>query len=232
MQISTHLRRLRLAALLLAVGLTAAGCWPESDEPAAVPPRHGRDPVEREYEPPAAGPAPASSAIVAEQPHRALARIASRLGSRGFAVTPAPDGSTRLIVQHGGDAEPYLDCGSFVLPDRSGGAASRVAAARSQTDIPSLPLERNESQRRQLRLDARIIVSAAPSGNGSELIALSTYVVTRRVDHIASDGSAAMTSRETISLGTADLGRFPMGLECIATGRLEAAILGLELHGL
>ncbi|MCS6780927.1 MAG: hypothetical protein NZ555_14645 [Geminicoccaceae bacterium] len=213
------------AALLLLLGATtalAAGCAPPRSAP---PPVYGREPVERGYLPPAEPPPPPPPVEVALAPEAAIAALAETLAGEERRVRRGSeaDGTAWLALTSSGDPEPFVDCGSFELLTADG-SSSRIPAARLAARIPLQPVERREVLLRQLRLDGRLLLTAAPTATGSRLEAKASYVLTRTVDRVALDGRVLDSQRETIAFETGGLGRFAQGMVCRPTGRLEAAI--------
>lgn len=213
------------AAVLLLLGAStalAAGCAPP---PSAAPPVYGREPVERAYRPPTEPTPPPPPVEVALAPEAAIAALAEALGGEERRVRRGSeaDGTAWLALTSSGDPEPFVDCGSFELP-AADGSSNRIPAARLATRIPLQPAERREVLLRQLRLDGRLLLTAAPTATGSRLETRASYVLTRTIDRVALDGRVLDSQRETIAFETGGLGRFAQGIVCRPTGRLEQAV--------
>ena len=216
----------------LLVASTVAACGPRPSQPPTTPPTAAaatapRIPVERDYLPPIGLPSRPGLAVAADSPEAALRLLADRLKGRDFQKVEGASGPGRLVLEFSGDPEPYLDCGTFIV----GGATPteptrREPASRLQIRIPvPATVAAGEVILRQLRLDARIVITAEREQGLTQLTALVIYGATRTVDRVALDGRILDTSRETMAFRTDQLGRFAMGLECLATGRLEADVL-------
>ncbi|MCS6877712.1 MAG: hypothetical protein RMK73_02870 [Geminicoccaceae bacterium] len=191
-----------------------------------TPPRFGREPVERNYLPPADPPPPVPVIATAVPPEAAIARLAEALGAEKSRMRrgTAEDGTAWLELTSSGDPEPFVDCGSFELHE-PGAPPRRIPAARLDLRIPLAPPERREVLLRQLRLDGRLLAIARPSEPGSRLEVRATYVLTRTVDRVALDGRVLDTQRETAAFETGTTGRFAQGLVCRPSGRLEQAVV-------
>jgi len=169
------------------------------------------------------GVAPAArSAVIQQPPDLLLNAIVDRLEQSPLTITELDGDAEFVVARYSGDPEPYVDCGWIVTYDPGG--FERIPAATAGASFDTL-IERDPMKLdRQLRLDARVVVSLTPRGAGTVVSTDTTYVLTKMIDASGSGGARAQ-ARETISFGTGESGTFAKGTLCQPNGRLERVVL-------
>ena len=202
----------RCAAGLALIALGLGGC---ATSPP-VPPRV-------DYLAPS-GVAPAArSAVVQQPPDLLLGAIVDWLQQGPFTITELDEQAGFVVARYSGDPEPYVDCGWIVTYDT--GALERIPAATAGASFDRMIERDPTTMDRQLRLDARMVVSLAPRGAGTVVSTSTTYVLTKMIDVAGPGGTARGQARETISFETGESGTFAKGTLCQPNGRFERVVL-------
>jgi hypothetical protein len=203
--------RSRWAVCLALTALGSVGCATSPPVPPKV-----------DYLAPS-GVAPAArSAVIQQPPDLLLGAIVDRLQQGPFTITEVDEEDDFVVARYSGDPEPYVDCGWIVTYDV--GELERIPAATAGASFDRM-IERDPMKLdRQLRLDARMVVSLTPRGAGTVVSTDATYVLTKMID-AAGRGGARAQARETNSVGTGESGGFAKGTRCQPNGRLERVVL-------
>ena len=184
------------------------------------------------YEPPEA-PARSISGLAVTQPSW---EVEQRLSANVLAIKDAELAPGRagavFVVRYSGDPRDYIDCGTITLQDQAGGGAKQVDATSDKVQLPRTSRHPKGRLERKLRLDSRSTLHLTELPGGGTLIDDSTrYVVTKEIHTWAFGGGESGqdkwqgTTRETIAFNTGESGTFDAGTVCVATGRLEEALL-------
>jgi hypothetical protein len=167
------------------------------------------------------------------QPSSAVERqlMASAAAIRGAELAPGRSGEV-FVVRYSGDPRDYIDCGTLSLRQSSGDAPRQVNAAEDKVQLPRTSRYPDGRLERKLRLDSRTTLYLTELPGGGTLIDDSTrYVVTKEIHTFAFGGGKdgkdkwLGTTRETVAFNTGEIGTFKAGTTCVATGRLEQALI-------
>ena len=119
-----------------------------------------------------------------------------------------------------------------------GDTPKSMKAAEDKLNLARTTRKPDGRLERKLRLDSRTTVRFSELPGGSTRVdARTRYVVTKEVNSFAFGGGKdgkdkwLGVTRETIAFNTGERGSFSVGTTCIATGRLEQAILAGVGHG-
>ena len=218
-----------LAAIMLLVG--CAGAPPAAPQRgAASEARPGLQQVS--YEPPEP-PARSISGLAVSQPWW---EVEQRLSANVLAIpdaelAPGRSGAV-FVVRYSGDPRDYINCGKINLQDKAGGGAKQVDATSDKVQLPRTSRHPKGRLERKMRLDSRSTLHLTELPGGGTLIDDSTrYVVTKEIHTWAFGGGETGqdkwqgATRETIAFNTGESGTFGAGTVCVATGRLEEALL-------
>ena len=184
------------------------------------------------YEPPEP-PARSISGLAVSQPWW---EVEQRLSANVLAIpdaelAPGRSGAV-FVVRYSGDPRDYIDCGKINLQDKAGGGAKQVDATSDKVQLPRTSRHPKGRLERKMRLDSRSTLHLTELPGGGTLIDDSTrYVVTKEIHTWAFGGGETGqdkwqgATRETIAFNTGESGTFGAGTVCVATGRLEEALL-------
>lgn len=214
------MRATAIRAAFLALPLLLAACtMPRPGNPYAV------TSLERDYRPPGeATAAPPRVALRASVPAAVEAAVEA-LPAAGFEVQAVDRERGLIAAVYSGEADPWVECGQFVPAGAADGQWLPASRLMTRIEPPGAPP--GVVALRQLRLDARLVVEAAPVGDAVELASEVSYLVTRTVDVVAPDGRVMHTDRATLVLTTGKAARLDERLRCRATGRLERVLSAL-----
>ncbi len=214
----------RLAAALLALALLA-GCGGNRLRVTGV------GGARLDYRPPEAKSAGPASVDLPETPAEALAAAAAAMRAHGLQITIDDERALLLVGQLSGEPEPYVDCGSVeIVPGpKASEPPTSFPAAAARAQVPRTVGSQRTEVVRQMRLAARLVVSAVASGDGTQLTSRAYYVVTRSFSLPGDLASADVGPRvEAMSFTSDRPGSFPSGTTCIATGRLERLVIPIS----
>jgi hypothetical protein len=181
-----------------------------------------------DYQPPGATPAGPVSVDVAEAPAEALAAVEGTMRANGLRVTLVDPRAFLVIGQYEGDPQPFVDCGAIeVLPGaKASEPPSRFPAAVPQAQVPRTIGDTRTQVVRSMRLDGRLVVTAAPSDAGTRLTSRAYYVITLSFALPGELADAHVGPRVEVMSFTSDrAGSLPAGTTCVPTGRLERLAL-------
>jgi hypothetical protein len=165
----------------------------------------------------------ARSAVIAQDPDLVIGNLVDRLQQENFKITHLDEQAGDVVAQYSGDPTPYVDCG-WIVTYRTGGL-ERVPAASASSTFAHMFGKRELELKRDLRLDSRMVVRFDRQGSETVVSPTTTYVLTKTVDAIGSDGVRRGQSRETISFDTGESGKFSKGTVCQPNGQLEGVVL-------
>jgi hypothetical protein len=185
------------------------------------------------YDPPERSPKGELSRFVPENPDSALKQVWVFIEQeQGFVLESVNPKNRVLVARYSGDPRPFLDCGKVTaFADGKPLDPPRVYSAnRPEVRTSKNPKNRRVGLLRQLKLDARLVVRVEPRGTGARVYANSIYVATKSVNRLRKGGRAdELVDREVISFQSNEIGRFEVGTQCIANGKLESLPLNLFL---
>jgi hypothetical protein len=165
----------------------------------------------------------ARSAVIAQPPDLVVGNLVDRLQQENFKVTHLDEKAGDVVVEYSGDPEPYVDCG-WIVTYRTN-KLDRIPAARADASFDHRFEKDVVTLERDLRLDGRMVVRFDHQGRDTLVSPEATYVLTKTVDVTRSDGVSRGQTRETVSFGTGEVGRFSKGTVCQPNGRLERLVL-------
>lgn len=219
----------RTLALLLAGLLAAAPAGAQQKQAPKPPPPSNSF----RYDPPGDPPPGGSERYVDLPPDNALPLIEKALRAQKLKVERVDKAKRTIVARYSGDGRKFVDCGSAEM--LTNGRRDRPPKLYSANRPDARTYRETRGRRvglyRELVLDARLVVQAAPSGKGTEIKSEALYVTTKSVYHVMKGGELGMLAdREIISFSSGEAGRFDKGTRCIATGRLET-LAGSGLKG-
>ncbi len=180
-------------------------------------------PPELGYLAPTGVPPTARSAAIAQEPELVLGNLVDRLQQSDFKVTHLDEQAGDVVVEYGGDPEPYVDCG-WLVTYRTG-ALNRIPAASASATFDRVVQKRRVKLTRDLRLDGRMVIRFDREGPDTLVTPATTYVLTKTIDETWPNGTQRGQTRETISFATGEIGKFSKGTVCQPNGRLERVVL-------
>jgi hypothetical protein len=229
----------RVTALLLLTGLAGCAGGPDTADRAVAPAQAkatakastGR--VQRiAYAAPGADAPLAPSLDTSQTAWDIEQQIAANVG----AIADASLGSSRagsvMTVLYSGDPRDYIDCGRISMWVAEGDTPKSMKGAEDKLQLARTTRKPDGRLERKLRLDSRTTVRFSQLPGGSTRVdARTRYVLTKEVNNFAFGGGKdgkdkwLGVTRETIAFNTGERGSFSVGTTCVATGRLEQAIL-------
>jgi hypothetical protein len=204
----------RNRAWLIGLITALAGCG-TSSSPAPAP--------EIDYLSPGGLPPVERSAFVAQPPFLLFGNLLDRLQQDSLKVTKYDEDAGYLVAEYSGDPEPFVNCGWIVTYGT--GALERVSASSARSQFVREVDDRQVTLDRQLRLDGRLVVRLDPDAGSTVVRTDATYVVTKIVAALGSNGNVIGRDTETVSFNTGETGTFEKGTTCQPTGRLERVVL-------
>ncbi len=180
-------------------------------------------PPEIGYLAPTGVPPTARSAVIAQQPELVMGNLVDRLQQENFKITHLDEQAGDVVVLYSGDPKPYVDCGWIVTYRTKG--LDRIPAATESSTFDHMVDKREYELKRDLRLDGRMVIRFDREGPETVVSPATTYVLTKTVDVLATDGVERGQSRETISFATGESGTFSKGTICQPNGKLERVVL-------
>ena len=159
-------------------------------------------------------------------------QVAANVGAIADAsLGPSRAGSVMTIL-YSGDPRDYIDCGKISMWAAEGDTPKSMKGAEDKLNLARTTRKPDGRLERKLRLDSRTTIRFSELPGGSTRVdARTRYVVTKEVNSFAFGGGKdgkdkwLGVTRETIAFNTGERGSFSVGTSCIATGRLEQAIL-------
>ena len=137
-----------------------------------------------------------------------------------------------MTILYSGDPRDYIDCGKISMWAAEGDTPKSMKGAEDKLNLARTTRKPDGRLERKLRLDSRTTIRFSELPGGSTRVdARTRYVVTKEVNSFAFGGGKdgkdkwLGVTRETIAFNTGERGSFSVGTSCIATGRLEQAIL-------
>ncbi len=204
------MKRVRSIAAMLAVVVLSAACG-------------GRF----EYAPPAGVETATLSRIVAKTTDDVWREAAAGSVQGRFVVNDADRRAGVITLTYSGDPERYVDCGSVTsyVKNVRGERTYRFPAAAAAVDYELMTGKEIVSIARQMALDARIVVTAAPVGiTETRLTARAQYTLSRTM-HIRDTQGGVQTFAHLTRFTSDQDGTCPGAVGCRATGALEADVL-------
>lgn len=132
-----------------------------------------------------------------------------------------------MTLTYGGDPERYVDCGyvtSYVKNVR-GERTYRFPAAAASAAYELMTGKEIVSITRDMALEARIAVTAAPIGTEETRVTVSAQYTLTRVMRVRDTRGNVQTISHLTGFTSDREGGFPGAVVCRATGRLEADVL-------
>jgi hypothetical protein len=219
-------RRLRRDAVglgLIALALGGCATTPPSPSPPSPSPPPPSPRSDIGYLAPTGVPPAARSAMIAQDPALVIGNLVDRLQQENLKITHLDEQAGDVVVQYSGDPKPYVDCG-WIVSYRTGGL-DRVPAASASASFDSNLDERALQLKRELRLDGRMMIRFERAGSQTVVSPAATYVLTKTIESVGSEGQPRGSTRETISFATGESGKFSKGTVCQPNGRLERVVL-------
>jgi hypothetical protein len=180
-------------------------------------------PPEIGYLAPTGVPPTARSAVIEQDPGLVMGNLVDRLQQENFKVAHLDERAGNVVVQYSGDPKPYVDCG-WIVTYRTGGL-DRIPAANASSSFEHMADKRELELKRDLRLDGRMTIRFDREGAETVVSPATTYVLTKTVDALGSDGVQRGSTTETISFATGERGKFSKGTVCQPNGQLERVVL-------
>ena len=193
----------KVCCLLAALALCLAGC---GGRPSPTP-QGAAGPI---FTPPSVDAAGVNTRTVQGAPPLILDVVGTQLEAQGFKVSHFELDAGEMVIEHRGDAMPYVDCGWLVQFAPDGCQQQTPAAART--------IDLNDGTTRDLDLAARLTVRVFVDDQGrTRLRSEATYVL---IETIEGEGMAT-PARAVVNFQSGDTGTFPNGAVCRSTGELE-----------
>jgi hypothetical protein len=169
----------------------------------------------------------ALSRIVAKSADEVWQHAAATPSQGRFAVTGLDRDAGVITLTYSGDPEPYVDCGSVAsyVKNARGERTYRFPAASASADYELMTGKEIVSIARQMALDARIAVTAAPIANKETRVSVSAHYALSRTMHIRDTQGSVQTVSHLARFTSDDDGTFPGAVVCRASGKLEADVL-------
>lgn len=221
-------RLLSLVLLVSMAGLFAA-CSSSSPPPATrgiepTAPAPEQAATSRLIYTPPSGP-PANPVVVSGEgrPAQSLRDMAQALRNRGVTITQLDPERGILVATVSRNPQEYVDCG-WIVQLASDGSTQQYPASSPRLRLRSDA--QGETSRHLLEMEARIVVTAASTGdNRTRLVGDADFVLIKTVG----DESAPSPQREVIYFKTGQRDNFPEDMMCQSTGRLEREMLNIGL---
>jgi hypothetical protein len=229
----------RVMALLLLAALAACAGPSTTAERAAAPAKAkaaakpGATQVQRiAYLPPAAEAPLPPSLDTAQASWDVEQQVAANVAAiEGASLGPSRVGELMTIL-YSGDPRDFVDCGTIDLRSANGAQAKSLKASDDKLKLARTTRKPDGRLDRTLRLDSRTTVrfSQLP-GDSTRIDAHTRYLLTKEVNSFAFGGGKdgkdkwLGATRETIAFSSGERGSFSVGTTCIASGKLEQAIL-------
>ena len=162
--------------------------------------------------------------------------IEQRIAANVAAIPDATLGASRagsiMTILYSGDPRDFVDCGQISMWAAQDTKPKSMQAAEDKLKLARTTRKPDGLLERTLRLDARTTVhfSGLPGGS-TRVDARTRYVVTKEVHSFAFGGGKngkdkwLGAKRETIAFTTGERASFSVGTTCLATGKLEQAML-------
>ena len=144
-----------------------------------------------------------------------------------FAVNGLDRDAGIITLTYRGDPEPYVDCGyvtSYVKNVRAE-RTYRFPAASASAEYELMTGKEIVSIARQMALDARIAVTAAPIASKETRVLVSAHYALSRTMHIRDTRGSVQTISHLTRFTSEEDGAFPGAVVCRASGKLEADVL-------
>lgn len=187
-----------------------------------------------QYTPPSKAAQPVNSITIARPRDEVWRSSVPEIGKRFFVINNLDKDSGLINVSYTGDPAEYVDCGHIesVVENFAGKRSYEFNGAKAdqfyETLAPNTPLTH---YRRRMKLEGRVNLIFQATGESETTITANTkYVLTRDQTAQVVPNGLVQSASDTISFNTGQTGSFPgnangASLECVATGKLETAIL-------
>ena len=129
-----------------------------------------------------------------------------------------------MVSRYSGDPRPYIECGvvTVVIDGKPVQPLKQYSANKPEVRAAKTVGRRRFGLRREMKLDARLVVRVEPRGKGSRVYSNATFAAQKLITRLVKGGKPdALIHREVISFKSDETGQFRKGTVCVGTSKLE-----------